>query len=164
MNGFDILFLIVLAIGAWRGWINGLLKEILGLIGVFVGFYVAYLLYEQVGCQLAPRIGTSPSVASIIAFALIWMGVPLLLGLAGSLLTKLLEWIGLEGLNNLGGVLVSLIKYWLILGAFANVLSITHLVSEDTQQQSILFEPLKQSTSIAFDLAKSQWKGVKGTY
>lgn len=164
MNGFDILFLIVLAIGAWRGWTNGLLKEILGLIGVFVGFYVAYLLYEQVGCQLAPRIGTSPSVASIIAFALIWMGVPLLLGLAGSLLTKLLEWIGLEGLNNLGGVLVSLIKYWLILGAFANVLSITHLVSEDTQQQSILFEPLKQSTSIAFDLAKSQWKGVKGTY
>ena len=161
MNGFDILFLIVLAIGAWRGWTNGLLKEILGLIGVFVGFYVAYLLYEQVGCQLAPRIGTSPSVASIIAFALIWMGVPLLLGLAGSLLTKLLEWIGLEGLNNLGGVLVSLIKYWLILGAFANVLSITHLVSEDTQQQSILFEPLKQSTSIAFDLAKSQWKGVK---
>lgn len=160
MNGFDILFLIVLALGAWRGWSNGLLKEVLGLIGVFVGFYVAYLLYEQVGCQLAPRLGTSPSVASIIAFALIWMGVPLLLGLVGSLLTKLLEWVGLEGFNNLGGVLISLIKFWLILGAFANVLSITHLVNEETQQQSILFEPLKQSTSIAFSLAKSQWKGA----
>ena len=160
MNGFDILFLIVLALGAWRGWSNGLLKEVLGLIGVFVGFYVAYLLYEQVGCQLAPRLGTSPSVASIIAFALIWMGVPLLLGLVGSLLTKLLEWVGLEGFNNLGGVLISLIKFWLILGAFANVLSITHLVNEETQQQSILFEPLKQSTSIAFGLAKSQWKGA----
>jgi len=100
-------------------------------------------------------------VASIIAFALIWMGVPLLLGLIGSLLTKVLEWIGLEGVNNLGGVLVSLIKYWLILGAFANVLSITHLVPEETQQQSILFEPMRQTTSIAFDLAKSQWKDAK---
>lgn len=161
MNGFDLLFLALLALGAWRGWSNGLLKEVLGLIGVFAGFYVAYLLYEQVGCQLAPRIGTSPSVASILAFALIWMGVPLLLGLVGSLLTKILEWMGLGGVNNLGGVLVSLVKFWLILGAFANVLSITHLVPEETQQQSVLFEPLKQSTSIAFDLAKSQWKDAK---
>lgn len=161
MNGFDILFIILLAIGAWRGWKNGLLKEVLGLVGVFVGLYVAYKLYEQVGCQLAPHIGTSPSVASIIAFALIWMGVPILLGLLGSLLTKVLEWAGLEGLNNLGGLLVSLVKYGLILGAFANVLSITHLVPEETQQQSVLFGPLKQTTSIAFDLAKSQWKEAK---
>ena len=148
----------MLALGAWRGWTNGLLKELLGLIGVFVGFYVAYLLYEQVGEQLAPRIGTSPSVASILAFALIWIGVPILLGIAGTLLTKLLEWSGLGGVNHLAGMIVSLVKYWLILGALCNVLSITHLVSEDTQQQSVLFEPLRLSTTIAFGLAKSQWQ------
>lgn len=157
MSGFDIFFLIVLALGAWRGWSNGLLKEVLGLVGVFVGFYVAYLLYEQVGSQLAPHLGTSPTVASIIAFALIWLGVPIILGLIGSLLTKLMDWIGLGSINSVGGVLVSLIKFWLLLGALANVLSITHLVNEETQQRSILFEPLKQTTSIAFELAKSQW-------
>ena len=161
MNGFDILFLLLLAIGAWRGWTNGLLKEVLGLVGVFAGLYVAHLLYEQVGCQLAPHIGTSPSIASIIAFVLIWMGVPILLGLVGALLTKVLEWAGLGGVNNLGGALVSLVKYWLILGAFTNVLSITHLVSEEIQQNSVLFQPLKQTTSIAFELAKSQWKDAK---
>lgn len=159
MNGFDILFILVLAVGAWKGWSNGLLKEVLGLIGVFVGLYVAHLLYEQVGYQLAPHIGTSPSVASIIAFVLIWMGVPILLGVLGTLLTKVLEWAGLGSINNLGGVLVSLVKYGLILGAFCNVLSITHLVSEETQQQSTLFEPLKRTTAIVFELAKSQWKG-----
>lgn len=161
MNGFDILFILVLAVGAWKGWANGLLKEILGLIGVFAGLYVAHLLYEQVGYQLAPHIGTSPSVASIIAFVLIWMGVPILLGIAGSLLTKVLEWAGLDSVNSLGGSLISLVKYWLILGAFCNILSITHLVKEETQQNSALFEPLKQSTAIAFELAKSQWKGAK---
>ena len=158
MNGFDILFILVLAVGAWKGWTNGLLKEVLGLIGVFVGLYVAHLLYEQVGYQLAPHIGTSPSVASIIAFALIWMGVPILLGLVGTLLTKLIEWAGLDSVNSLGGSLVSLVKFWLILGAFCNVLSITHLVTEETQQRSTLFEPLKRTTAIAFELAKSQWK------
>ena len=160
MIGFDILFVLVLIAGAWKGWSNGLLKEILGLVGVFVGLYVAHLLYEQVGYQLAPHIGTSPSVASIVAFALIWMGVPILLGVLGSLLTKVLEWIGLEGVNSLGGSLVSLLKYGVILGAFCNVLSITHLVSEEAQQQSLLFAPLRRATSIAFQLAKSQWKGA----
>lgn len=160
MNGFDILFLLVLAVGAWKGWSNGLLKEVLGLIGVFVGLYVAHLLYEQVGSQLAPHIGTSPSVASIIAFILIWIGVPIILGLLGALLTKVLEWAGLGSVNNLGGALVSIIKFWLILGAFCNVLSITKLVSEETQQRSTLFEPLRRTTSIAFELAKSQWKGA----
>ncbi len=161
MNGFDILFLIVLLAGAWKGWMNGLLKEVLGLVGVFVGLYVAHLLYEQVGYELAPHIGTSPTIASIIAFVLIWIGVPVILGLLGSLLTKLLEWAGLDGLNDMGGALVSLVKYVLILGICCNVLSITHLVKEDSQQNSFLFEPLRKTTSIAFNLAKSQWQGAK---
>ena len=160
MNGFDILFILVLLAGAWKGWSNGLLKEVLGLIGVFVGLYVARLLYEQVGYQLAPHIGTSPSIASVIAFVLIWMGVPIVLGVLGSLLTKVLEWAGLGSVNNLGGSIISLVKFWLILGAFCNVLAITHLVSEETQQQSSLFEPLKRTTAIAFELAQNQWKGA----
>lgn len=161
MNGFDIFFIVVLIAGAWKGWSNGLLKEALGLVGVFVGLYVAYLLYEQVGYQLAPHIGCSPTVGGIIAFALIWIGVPILLGILGSLLTKLLEWAGLDSVNSLGGAIVSIIKFAIILGALCNVLSITHLVKEESQQNSILFEPLKKTTSIAFELAKSQWKGMK---
>ncbi len=160
MNGFDILFLLVLAAGAWKGWSNGLLKEVLGLIGVFVGLYVAHLLYEQVGYQLAPHIGCSPTIANVIAFALIWIGVPIILGLAGSLLTKILEWAGLDSINNLGGAILSVVKYGLILGAVCNVLAITRLVTEESQQNSILFEPLKRSTSIAFELAKSQWRNA----
>ncbi|MBQ9285099.1 MAG: CvpA family protein [Bacteroidaceae bacterium] len=161
MNGFDILFLFVLAIGAFRGWTNGLLKEVLGLVGIFVGLYVAYLLYDQVGYALAPHIGTSPSVASIIAFVLIWIGVPILLGVLGSLLTKVLEWIGLDGVNNLSGALVGIIKYAIVLGVICNVLSIIRLIGEESQHNSLLFGPLKQTTSIAFDMAKSQWRGAK---
>ncbi len=161
MNGFDILFLVMLALGVWKGWTNGLLKEVLGLIGVFAGLYVAYLLYEQVGYQLAPHIGCPPTVANLIAFALIWIGVPILLGILGSLLTKLLEWAGLDSINHLGGSLICVVKYGILLGAVCNVLSITHLIPEESQQNSILFEPLRRTTSIAFELAKSQWKNMK---
>jgi len=161
VNTIDILFLLVLAAGAWKGWTNGLLKEVLGLIGIFVGLYVAHLLYGRVGAYIAPEIGCSPSIANILAFALIWIGVPVLLGIAGSLLTKMLEWIGLDSVNNIGGALLSLVKYAFILGLCCNVLSITRLVGEQTQKDSFLFEPLKSTTSIAFNLAKSQWQNIK---
>ena len=160
MNGFDIVFFLVLLFGSWKGWSNGLLKEVLGLIGVFVGLYVARLLYEQVGFYLAPHLGTPPAVANIIAFALLWMGVPILLSILGSLLTKFLELVGLDGINHIGGLVVSLVKYVLLLGVLCNVLAITHLVSEEAQQTSTLFTPLKQSTSMIFDLAVQQWKGT----
>ena len=161
MNGFDIFFLIVLLVGALKGWSNGLLKEVLGLIGVFIGLYVAYLLYERVGYQLAPRIGCSPTIANVLAFAFLWLGVPILLGFLSSLLTKILEWAGLDSVNSLAGAIVSIIKYAIILGALCNVLSITQFVKEEARQNSLLFEPLRQSTSMAFELAKSQWKNMK---
>jgi len=157
MNGFDIIFLIVLVLGAWKGWSSGLLREVLGLIGIIVGLYLARLFYEQVGYQLAPHIGCSPSVANIMAFVLIWLGVPILLNIIGTLLTKVLEWLGVDSVNRLGGALVCIIKYGLLLGVLCNVLSITNLVTQEAQQSSILFGPFKQSTSIAFDLAKSHW-------
>ena len=158
MNGFDILFILVFIAAAWKGWRSGVIQQALGLIGVFLGLYAARMLYAQVGYQLAPHIGTSPSVASIVAFSLIWMGVPILLWALGSLLTQFLDWTGLGGINKGAGVVISLVKYVLVLGALCNVLSITHLVTEEAQQRSILFGPLKQTTAIAFDLAVSQWR------
>lgn len=157
MNGFDVVILLVLIAGAWKGWSNGLLKELLGLIGVFVGLWVAKMLYEQLGQELAPRIGTSPSVANIIAFALIWIGVPIVLSVLGSLLTKVLELLGVGSVNRLGGVLVGVLKYAFLIGAVCNVLAITHLVEEEAQNTSTFFHPLKKTTSLAFEYAKSQW-------
>ena len=161
MNGFDILFILVLIAAAWKGWHSGVIQQALGLVGVFLGLYAARVLYAQVGYQLAPHIGTSPSIASIIAFILIWMGVPILLWALGSLLTQFHNWTGLGGINKGAGLIISLVKYALILGALCNVLAITNLVNEEARKNSVLFEPLRMTTSLAFDLAISQWHAAK---
>ena len=75
MNGFDILFILVLIAAAWKGWHSGVIRQALGLIGVILGLYAARLLYAQVGLELAPHIGTSPTVAGVVAFVVIWMAV-----------------------------------------------------------------------------------------
>lgn len=160
MCALDILFYLVFLVGFWKGYSNGLLKEVLGLIGVFIGIYVAHLFYEQVGSQLAPTIGTSVGIANILAFALIWLGFPILLGFLSSLLTKVMEKMGMEEINSLGGVVVSLSKYAIILGLLCNVISITNILDEKTRHESLVFDPLQQATSKAFNLAKEQWEHI----
>ena len=161
MNGIDILILLVLIYGAWKGWHSGLIKQAFGIIGVFVGLYVARLLYEQVGEELAPHLGTSASIANIVAFVVIWVGTPILLGILGEMLTYVLKWVYLGGINSLLGCVVGVVKYMFLLGAVANVLNITHLMPEEAQQKSLLFNPMKATTSIAFDMAQQQWVEMK---
>ena len=158
MNGFDILIVIILALGAWRGWANGFLKEVFSLIGVFIGLFIAYMFYEQVGFHIAPYINLRPTYSKLVAFALIFIVIPVLLGWLGSMMTKFLEWVGLESVNSLGGALVCIIKYAIVLGVICNVLSITGLVSEESEHGSLLYTPLKETTSKVFEVAKHQWK------
>ena len=41
----EILCVAVLLFGAIRGWRNGLVKEVISFVGLFLGFYIAYQMY-----------------------------------------------------------------------------------------------------------------------
>ena len=157
MNGFDILFLLILIWGAWKGWHSGFVQEVLGLAGLFLGLLLARFLYAQVGYSIAPSINATPSEASVIAFIGIWIGVPILLWIVGALLTEFLSWIHLGGLNHLAGSVFGALKYWVLLGAIANVLIITQMIPQHATENSKLFAPLQKTTYRAFNLAYQQW-------
>ena len=38
----ELLCLAVLLYGAFRGWKNGLVKEVISFVGFFLGFFIAY--------------------------------------------------------------------------------------------------------------------------
>ncbi|MBO4905731.1 MAG: CvpA family protein [Bacteroidaceae bacterium] len=158
MNGFDVLFVLTIIWGAWMGWHKGFVRVLFGFIGFALGLYVAYRFYEQAGYLIAPHIGTSPTMGSILAFAGIWIGVPILLWVLGSLLTSLLKLVQLGTVNRLAGCLLSVGKYTILLGILANVLALTHIATEEAQNSSIFFKPLKQTTDVLFQLAQQQWR------
>ncbi len=158
MNGYDILFILALIWGAWMGWHKGFVQVLFGFIGLAVGLYLAQMFYERAGYLIAPRLGTSPTISSILAFVGIWLGVPILLWVASSLITGLFKLVKLGSVNRMAGCLLSVAKYAILLGVLANVLAITRIATPEAQQRSLLFTPLKQTTQWLFQLAQSQWR------
>ena len=67
MNILDIVIGVILGFCLVRGIFRGTVKEIISIIGVFVGFYAAYTYYPIVGNWLS-RLITNKSYLNIVSF------------------------------------------------------------------------------------------------
>lgn len=140
----DWIILILLLLGVFRGWRTGLVKQIISIGGLVAGLLIAKLCYAMVGDALAPHLGHQTTLAQILAFILIWIAVPAILGLLGELVTTVLDKLFVLGtVNSILGALLGLIKFQLLIGSLIWVLGATNIIGEATMQQSVLCKPLK---------------------
>ena len=140
MCGLDIAILLLLGVGAVRGWCRGLVSSLFTLCGFFLGLVAAYMLNSRLGITIAPSLGTSLTVARIVSFFVIWVAVPIALGMVGKMLTGLLEVMQLGLLNRMGGALVGAVKY------FAGLTCVVAFCS----YANLCREPMSQSVACAF--------------
>lgn len=100
----ELLCLAILLYGAFRGWKNGLVKEVISFVGFFLGFFIAYEYYKR-------------SEVGVVGFLLIWIGIPLVLGMIAWLITKVLnKIIVVSTLNKLLGAAAGFLKYAFLIG------------------------------------------------
>lgn len=136
--------MVLLLLGAIRGWHTGLIKQVVSLGGLIAGLLIAKLCYAMVGDAIAPHIDNHTTLAHVLAFILIWIAVPVILGVLGEILTTVLDKLFVLGtVNSILGALLGLIKFQLIIGALIWVLCATKIIGENTMQQSVLCAPLK---------------------
>lgn len=154
MNGLDIFILVVLLVGLVKGWMSGLLRQVVSIVGFFVGLLVAMMLYSAFGDWLAPCIGTDVSVGRALAFVLLWIGIPVVLLWVACILTRTIEVIRLGGLNRLGGACIGMLKYMVILSCVLNVVVRIHLISDEKESGSRLYRPVQSLSGVLFDYCK----------
>ena len=136
--------MVLLLLGAIRGWRTGLIKQVVSLGGLIAGLLIAKLCYAMVGDAIAPHIDNHTTLAHVLAFILIWIAVPVILGVLGEILTTVLDKLFVLGtVNSILGALLGVIKFQFIIGALIWVLCATKIIGENTMQQSILCAPLK---------------------
>lgn len=100
----ELLCLAVLLYGAFRGWKNGLVKEVISFVGFFLGFFIAYEYYKR-------------AEVGVLGFLLIWIGIPLVLGMIAWLVTKVIDKIiVVNTLNRLLGAGAGFLKYAFLIG------------------------------------------------
>ena len=101
----DIFICIILLWAVISGWRNGFVKEAFSTVGIIIGLLLAGLAYLYFGGDFLAIEGSETNmVLSIGAFILLWICLPLFLGLIANILTKAIKGMSLGVVNSLLGV------------------------------------------------------------
>lgn len=148
----ELLIYIALLVGAVIGFIQGAFKQIAHLAGVAVGLVLASVLYERFGDYLAAKTGATDDFGHYIAFVLIVIVVPIVLGWLATLLTALFKKMKINFLNRAVGAIIGLVSYALILSFAFNMFdfigSNAGFKTEKLSEKEELYYTMKHATQI----------------
>ena len=144
MLAIDWILVVLWLLGTLKGWTRGLVRQAVSVMGIILGFLLAKAFCSVLGTTLAPD-SEHPTLVSGVCFVLIWLGVPIALGIVGELFSTVLDKLCILGtLNKVGGAAIGFLKYGFVLGALVWVLSAVGVVSDETLQRSRLCSPLRE--------------------
>lgn len=163
MTTVDLILVVVLLWGAIKGWSSGLFRQLASIGGVLAGLLVARMLYAALGDWMAPQLGAPQTAARVLAFILIWVGVPMALSVVAFLLTKTVECLCLGGVNRLAGAGVGVLKYGIVLSSLLHVLTAFQWIGPQSTDQSLLVRPMADSGALLFRCLKATWNSLPDT-
>lgn len=92
---------------AVRGWIRGFVREVLDLVGLVLGIWVAFTLGRPLGNFLSDQFGVSSEVARIGSGILLFVLFGVATGIGAHFLSRVMKLPGLNLANRIGGSAVA---------------------------------------------------------
>ncbi|MDR0544881.1 MAG: CvpA family protein [Odoribacteraceae bacterium] len=146
MNYVDIILLVPLLYGAFRGLSRGFIVEVFTLVALVAGIYLALRWSASLEGILQDFVAIPAAYAYHVAFAIIFIMVVLAVHLLGKMLTKIASFAALGFLNHLAGMLFGILKIAVFLCAILFVLDSIDkrydIIDAATKDQSLLYNPL----------------------
>ena len=160
MGFIDIVFAVLLGFAAFKGLKNGLFVEFASVISFFIGIYIAVKFSYVVGGFIGDS-KTAKVAAFIITLLLVVIGIHLLAKVfSGIASTLFLGW-----LNKLGGAFFALLKTTLLLGVVLSLFQKVNLndtlVSKETQENSIFFNPILKTSEFMLPVLTGWFESLK---
>ena len=144
MNYLDIIIVVSLFYGLIKGFSNGLVKEITGLLGFIIAVYVAVNFSSYLHPRVAEFLGREEQFVPIIAFSALFIFGVLAIRLLGYFLDKLTKALALGVVSKVLGSVFGVLKIIVIFSFLLVVITEYKLLNNQTQKESVLFEPLQE--------------------
>ena len=154
MNILDIILAVILLFGIVRGFMNGFFVEVTSLVALALGVYGAIHFSYFAGDFLKDKVDWQEKTIQIVAFAITFVIIVLLISLTGKLLTKIADVAALGILNKVAGAAFGAAKLALILSIILIVFSKLNrtlpFVSQEGLNSSVLYNPVKNLAPTLF--------------
>jgi len=148
MNYLDIIIVVPLLYGLIKGFSNGLVKEITGLLGLIIGVYVAINFSSYLHPRFTEFLGGYEQFVPIISFVTLLFVSILVIKLLGYFLDKLTKALALGIISRILGAIFGFFKIVVIFSFLLFIVTEYRLINTQTQKESVLLKPLQDVAAI----------------
>ncbi|WP_373029257.1 CvpA family protein [Sulfurovum sp.] len=159
-NYFDVTISAIILILGIKGFMQGFIKEVFGLLGLVGGVYFASRLSDRAATFIDTNFLhlDNPSLLKLIGFLAILIVIWVSATILGTIFSKLTSESGLGFLNRLFGFIAGGGKYFLIFALIVTALSNVTLIKDNLEKyvnDSILYPYLREAGSYLINLDTS---------
>lgn len=150
MNYLDIIILIILSIGFALGFRDGLIRKIIGLLGLVLGFVFALQFYRPLGSFISPLVNDEIYLAEIVAGFVLFIGAIFL----SSVLKRIIHPLDKVNrfTNQLLGAISGTLQILFFISGFLLFLNIFNFPSKDDRDNSFLYSKIYSIIPVTIDL------------
>ena len=148
MNYLDIAIAVPLLYGLVKGFSNGLIKEVTGILSLIIGIYIAVNFSILLEPFFSGIFGYYEQFKPIIAFIVLFVATSLIIQLIGILINKLTKALALGIISRLLGGIFGLLKIVVIFSFLLFVITDYNLINKNIKDDSVLYKPLSDIAAI----------------
>lgn len=137
--GIDIVFLIILAAAAMKGFSRGLIMAVFSFAALFIGLAAALKLSSVVANYFKDSINIPSHWWPILAFAAVFIIASIIVKAVGGVVEKTVQVAMLGWVNRIGGFLVYAVLYTLLFSVVLFFLKEMNLISESLISSSVSY-------------------------
>lgn len=145
MNYLDILLLLPLLYGAYKGFSRGFVIEVATLLGLILGVYIAIKFSDYTENILRDFLDISSKYLSYIALSVTFLLVVVAIYLLGKMLTKLVDIVSLGLVNKLLGTVLGVAKSFVILCIILLIVDALddkfQFMNKEVKENSLFYNP-----------------------
>ena len=157
MNLLDFLILLPIAYFCYRGFMNGIIKEVFSIVGIILAVFFTFQYMDPVGQVISPLFEDKASFIPFVSGLIIFITTLAAVHLVAYLSKKFLETIKLNFVNRLSGAAFGFLKSGIVVSAILLILAGFNLPSQQARSNSATY-------SYIIYLAPWSYDGVAALY
>jgi len=168
VNYLDILFVLLLIWGGWKGFKTGFVIELFTLLALFIGLYAAVHFSNFATRIITEDFGSKSEYVPVIAFTLTFLAVGAMVYFAGKAIEKVVKIVHLSPLNKAAGLGLGLIKMCFYIAGFIIITDSyderNDIIDSDTKSGSLLYHPIKKIATATIPAFEESTIFLKNTF
>ncbi|MDA7794566.1 CvpA family protein [Flavobacteriales bacterium] len=146
MNYLDIILVIPLLWGLYKGVSKGIIKELASLMALIIGIYGAVHFADSIQPYIKNSLSIESSFLPILSFAITFIGIVLVVRVIGFIVDKIIKLVALGFISRVLGGVFGVLKTAFIISALLLIVNTfdyyLNLIPLEQKNASVLYRPL----------------------